>query len=421
MHNQKKILWLCNGAFSDQEKKATGTWLQPLAEAIQKSGEYDIVNVSMRPGLKEMLSEKVGEIKQYLLPGESRLKFNIFKCFWTKKRCKEIRRIVDDEKPDIVHIWGTEGVWGTAYRKGYINANKVLLGVQGLKFAYVPYYYGGLSFWETLKCLGPVEILYPPMSLWGLKLGFYLHGKEEKKMIKAFHYVTGTTEWVKNQVETINPNIKYYYVKRMMRQEFYDLKESWHPHDFGKAPQIFTTSSGSVPYKGFHILIKAIYEIKKKYPNVQLNIAGHFIKIKGYSLYVRRMIKSLELENNIHFLGSIDAAEIIRQLQQADVCVIPSFIETYCNAFAESMYVGTPTVGSFNGAMSELAVKDKEALYYNSLDYVSCANCIGKILQSKELSMKLSDNGRHRRLVESGYDTILNDQLRVYRDLLIDD
>ena len=420
MNSKRKILWLCNGAFSSQGKKATGTWLQPLAEAIQRTGVYDIVNVSTKPGLNKKMVENVGEIKQYLLPAEPRLKLGFLKKPWTVKRCKDINKIVEAERPDLVHIWGTEGVWATAYRKGFVNVEKALLGIQGLKFAYVPYYYGGLSFWETIKCLGPVEILYPVMSLWGLKLGFFIHGKEEKKCIKKFKYITGTTDWVKNQVESVNPNIKYYYVKRMMRKDFYNLQELWHPHDFGNSPQIFTTASGSVPYKGFHILIKAVYEIKKKYPLVKLNIAGHFIKIKGYSLYVTRLIKSLGLEENVKFLGSIDSKEIIHQLQQSDVCVIPSFIETYCNAFAESMFVGTPTVGSFNGAMSELAIKDKEALYYNSLDHLSCAASVIKVLEDKDLAKMLSENARRRRLVESGYYTILNDQLEVYHDMLLD-
>lgn len=97
------------------------------------------------------------------------------------------------------------------------------------------------------------------------------------------------------------------------------------------------------------------------------------------------------MQENVIYLGSLDENQIITHLQEANACVIPSFIETYCLAFAESMIVGTPTIASFAGAMPELAENGKEALFYNSVDYYTCAALIDKVLQNRGLAEKLSE------------------------------
>ena len=43
----KKILWLCNIAFSDIKIKTTASWLQPLAELLQASGEVQLYNITL--------------------------------------------------------------------------------------------------------------------------------------------------------------------------------------------------------------------------------------------------------------------------------------------------------------------------------------------------------------------------------------
>ena len=140
--------------------------------------------------------------------------------------------------------------------------------------------------------------------------------------------------------------------------------------------------------------------------------------LDGYSVFLNKLIKKYGLQENVIYLGSLDENQIIAHLQEANACVIPSFIETYCLAFAESMIVGTPTIASFAGAMPELAENGKEALFYNSVDYYTCATYIDKLLQDKRLAEKLSENGRARRMKENDIDTVVKTQLEIYENVL---
>ena len=144
---------------------------------------------------------------------------------------------------------------------------------------------------------------------------------------------------------------------------------------------------------------------------------GRFIK-SGYTLYLEKLIKKLGIQENVIFLGSLNENQIVEELQYADVTVIPSFVETYCLAFAESMLIGTPTVVSYTGAMPELADHGEECLFYNSMDFRSCAYYVDQLVKNKALAEKLSANGRKRRLQENDRELVVNTQLDIYHKII---
>ena len=130
------------------------------------------------------------------------------------------------------------------------------------------------------------------------------------------------------------------------------------------------------------------------------------------------MIKEYGLINNIIYLGSINSVQIVSELQNCNVCVIPSYIETYCLALAEALIIGVPCVVSYAGALPETAVPNEEALFYNSNDYIQGAALIKKIINNKELAINLGTNARSRRLIENDIESVLNTQMNIYNQLV---
>ena len=138
----------------------------------------------------------------------------------------------------------------------------------------------------------------------------------------------------------------------------------------------------------------------------------------GYTKYLESLIRDLDLVENVVFLGSLNEYQIVKELQNVDVTVIPSFVETYCLAFAESMMIGTPTIASYAGAMPELAEDSEDASFYNSMDFISCAYYIDQLVCDKSLAEKFSANGRGKRLLENDRETVLQTQLEIYKTLI---
>ncbi len=407
----KKILWMCDPAFSDEKMNRTGTWLQPLAEMLQQSGKVQICNIA-QGNVTEITESNCRGIHQWIIPSRKRKRNGLI----PSVTCEEIKSVEKQVNPDLVHIWGTENIWATVYRNGYI-ASPVLIDMQGLLSVYADFYYGGLTFFEILQCIHFKEIILPWRTIFHKKKIFEDFGRIETENLKCFRHISYQSEWVKSQVSLINPEAKYHAAKMMLRDAFYKATP-WQYKEAGNAPVIFSSCSWAVTYKGIHMLIKAVGILKKKYPKVKLNLAGYIDVgnkwLDGYSIYLKKLIKKWNLEDNICLLGPLDAHQIIEQMQNSHVCAVPSFIETYCLAFAEALMVGVPVVVSFAGAMPELAEHRKSALFYNSIDYRLCAAYMDELIQNRELAESLSCEGRKTRLINNDPATVVGTQLSIY-------
>jgi len=411
----KKILWLCNTLFSDTAITETGGWLQPLAVALQQSGQVQIGNITFGH-VTEVTRCNYNGIRQWIIPFR---KEKYYGQMPSTQTCRDIENIEKLFQPDLVHIWGTENIWASVYQQGYVNS-PALIDIQGLLFAIADYYYGGLTFTEIIKTIRLKEILMPWRTLFHKKKVFKKRGEVEIECLKSFKNISVQSEWVRHHVLNINPDASCYSTKIMLREAFYGA-EVWQ-YKKSDSPIIFSSCSGAVSYKGLHVLLKALAILKRKYPAIKLNIAGTVNignkLLDGYSIFLKKLIKQMGLENNVCYLGALNANEIVDRLLNSNVCVIPSFVETYCLAFAESMIVGTPTVVSYAGALPEFAVHNESAMYYNSSDYTMCATHIDQLIQDPEFAALLSGNARKSRLKENNIQSVLDTQLRIYQSIL---
>ena len=89
-----KILWLSQARFTDSQQKATGTWLQPMAEGVNAREGFEIVNVT-EAEVSAVKQETCRMIKQYLIPARKR-KNNLQ--IPTIESCEEVKAILECEK-----------------------------------------------------------------------------------------------------------------------------------------------------------------------------------------------------------------------------------------------------------------------------------------------------------------------------------
>ena len=411
-----KVLWLSNRAFTAELSKETASWLQPMAEVLAKTGRINIVNVSVGK-VKEPHYYQFRSLGQWIIP---HFKVSKWGQIASERLCKCVSDIIDSENPDFIHIWGTERFWASIYKQGYIK-KKVLLDIQGLLSTIPDFFYGGLSIRERINTIHAKEILLPWRTLIGKKTVIEIQGKIEVANLKTISYISYQSEWTKNHVQYINPLARLFETKLMLRDAFFH-SSPWHYHLNNDSPVIFSFCSSAEPYKGLHIMIKTAEVLKKKYPKIRIRLAGNLsvggILKDGYSIYLKNLIKKSSLEENVTFLGPLDANHLVIELLNSDACVIPSFVETYCLAFAESMMVGCPTVCSFAGAMPELAEHGKEAFFYSPTDYIQAASYVEKIIEDPELATKLSTNARNRRFIENDKQKVVERQLEIYETII---
>ena len=413
---KKKILWMSNVRFTASSMKATGTWLQPLAEAVAATDAFEVYHIASG-SVGTVIQEEVAGIHQYVLPIRKNKKRTQIPNDVT---CQEVGDIIERINPDLIHIWGTESIWAYMKKLGIFGCRKALLDMQGLMLSCYESYFGGLSLVECVKCIGIKEIRRPSSSIFLLKHKFKRWASVEKEILDSFDYISYQSEWIKNRLLGYNLKAKLFATKIILRKDFY--QHSWKPTQ-NISPILFTISSGSVPYKGLTTLLKACKVLKKRYPNFELRVAGNMMNVtygimNGYDSFVFNLIKRYELRDNVKFLGSISSEEIIKQHLLSDVCVVPSYVESYCLGLAEAMAVGVPTVCAYSAALPTIALDKNESLFYNSLDYTDCAVKIIQLFEDKQYSVYLSRNGRMRREMDNNCESVVSTQLSIYNQIL---
>lgn len=248
----KTVLWFSDHYFSDKSI-ITGGWVQSLAEILQASNQVNIVGVTTGTSSQGNIKKSIYKgIVQYQIPLQKD----------PNKYIKSIISIVEDCKPDIIHVWGTERIWLYLLVQCKLNV-PLLLDIQGLLFTCYYHFLGGLSMTEVIKSIHLKEILLPWRSLWGKKKTLKKRGIKEIEALKNIKHISVQSEWVKNQIWSLkNSDTFFYYTKITLRQEFYQATP-WSYHNRKSNPIIYSSCNAATSFKGLHILIKALSILKK--------------------------------------------------------------------------------------------------------------------------------------------------------------
>ena len=335
---------------------------------------------------------------------------------------KRFQNILDDFKPEVLHIFGTEYGHSLAAARVMNNPGKTLIGLQGVISECAKEYMADLpievqsqvSFRDWLK----------KDSMKQQQEKFFTRGEREKEVLKLCGHVTGRTEFDKNAAKAMNPNAIYHSMNETMRGEFYNGQ--W-DINLCKKHSIFF-SQADYPLKGFHYLLQALKEVKKKYPDVTVKVAGNSlvnyvtlkdkIKISAYGKYLRKLVKEIGMENSITFLGRLSAEEMKRQYLDCYTFVCASSLENSPNSVGEAMLLGTPVVASNTGGIPSMVDHEKEGLLFEKGNIEALAGAIIRTWEDNLLVDEMTANARRRARKTHDADENYNTLLNIYRRIV---
>ena len=109
--------------------------------------------------------------------------------------------------------------------------------------------------------------------------------------------------------------------------------------------------------KGFHRVIELLPDLLQIQPDLRYLIVGGTSPEGDMREELLEQVRSLNLEDRVHFLGSMPAAEIRWPLSAADVFVLATSNEGWANVFLEAMACGLPVVTTDVGGNAEVVCK----------------------------------------------------------------
>ena len=390
-----KLLWVSLVEFPPlceklgKPKPSHCGWLYSSAKALLNNMpdlQLGVIVYSYGSKFKEY---NVEGITYYLVPSKNMAKTDKRQVAGCKKALKRFH-------PDLIHIHGTEHSLAQAVCMANEGKVKIVANIQGLAGPYTRYADGGLSFWDKLTNITPLDF-YRGTYLLNVKRSFKQRTACENYVITHISDIIGRTQWDQDHVMTVNPKLHYHFMNETLRDSFY--KEPTWSLDRCKKHTIFVSNSGS-PLKGAHQVLKALAIIIKTYPDTVVNFCGSsvlnsdfktMLHFQGYHLYLRRLVKKLGLQEHISFLGNLTEPQMKQAFLDAHVYVMPSAIENSPNSLCEAQILGSPVVASYCGGTPSLVEDGKTGYMYRFEEIEMLAHSIIRLFEQKDFTQFASD------------------------------
>ncbi|MEH6889050.1 glycosyltransferase [Bacillus sp. JJ864] len=418
-----KILWLTNiplpeaSLLLNEEVLPFGGWLVNASATLSLTKDVSLSVAFPNQRFNDVRLLEGKEMKYYTFPSVNSSDLNQI------NNNQYLELIVEQCKPDIVHIFGTEFTHTLSMVNVCRKKNiKTVVSIQGL-VSIIPKHYM-LSLPVNVQNRYTFRDLLKRDNIKKQQKEFIKRGEFEIESLRKVNNVIGRTTWDKACTTQINSNVIYHHCDETLREEFYNYQ--W---DIKKIERhsIFL-SQGSYPIKGLHFMIEAMSLILDKFPNTKLYIGGVDItksqtlkekmKISSYGMYIKELIKRYNLQDKIVFTGLLSEKQMCERYLQSNAFVCPSTIENSPNSLGEAMILGVPCVASDVGGVSDMLKHKEEGFVYQTDAPYMLAHYVCEIFKNDELALKFSENGRGHAL--KTHDSIKNTKrlIEIYEDIL---
>lgn len=353
-----KVLWFSVTPLSLNAKENTGIegkgWISSLLQIALGIKDLELVVVygNQSPFKKEI--EETERLKIIPINICRYGKRQIIKDMMTSREVddfviSESLKIIQENKPDLIHIFGAEWCYGML--ASHVNI-PVVIHIQGL--------------WSQIRN----SLLLPGQSslfdrfkpeLWNHPLGFFARyqyynlsmerHRREEDILRNNKYFMCRTRWDQSVVRFYNKNARIFHVDEALRQEFIGCQDRWRPHTEDKKIVLVTTGA-CYSIKGPDVVLKTAKLIREN-TDYQVEwkwIGGTDEEIREFE----KLTKVKAQEVGLKMMGTLSATEMIRELLSSDIYVHTSYSDNSPNAVCEAQYLGMPVVATDTGGVISL-------------------------------------------------------------------
>ena len=416
-----KILWITNTIIGAMHKKiygnnSNGLWMDALLNDFIQDGKHDIV-VATTGRVDKLQFYRDNTTAYYILPGGFPIEYKL-----SSSKVNEWRYFLTTEKPDIIHIWGTEFMHALAALKANVNIPTVVY-IQGLLESIARYYEAGIPHKDLKKSVTIRDILKRD-SLLQQQKKYRMNAKYEEEILRISNNIISENEWCNAHVRARVPNINIYNCPLSINMVF--KKYQWNMSNV--EPYSIICNASGYPIKGLHILLHALSLVKREYPVVRLAIPGFsltsqaslrsHLSQRGYSKYIIGLIKQLNLENNVVWLGNLSQEQLAKQYCKSHLFVLSSSIENHSSSLKEAMMIGVPSIASAVGGIPEYVNNGINAFLYRFEEYEMLAEKIKYIFKDENIATSISQNARISMIKRHENSNIYHTMLNIYNEII---
>lgn len=413
-----RILWFTNTPSCYKSKRTVynyneGGWISAAENMMKKQSNVQL-------GIGFILKDKENKIEKdnvtyYPISISNCTKERIIermaknieksKIIWPKY-IEAFLKVIDDFKPDIIQIFGSERYFGLI---GSYTSIPVVLHIQGILNPNLNAFLPPNMNWNDYN-----KVLFKKNLR--EKIKFILFGSlknvlikdcfREQEIYKRINFFMGRTIFDERVTQIMNPGAKYFQCQEILREEFYTECKRSVPTKL----TIITTISNP-PFKGLDLLLKTAFLLKynldldfewKVYGNVDASYAE-----KQYNIYCKDV--------NVKVMGVASAEELRNAELSASLYVHTSYFDNSPNSLCEAQILGLPCISTNVGGIPSLIEEGKTGFMVPSNDPYQLAFLINKLYIDKNLNIAIGNKARECAKKRHNPNTIISQLLEIYK------
>jgi glycosyltransferase involved in cell wall biosynthesis len=169
-----------------------------------------------------------------------------------------------------------------------------------------------------------------------------------------------------------------------------------------------------VPRKGIRFLLEAAGQLKTRYPDLQVIVAGDGFERPE----LEKLARALGIAERTHFLGWVANDQLPAYFRSCAVSVIPSLEEGFGIPAAEAMGCEAAVVASDAGGLPEVVADGVTGIVFPKGDSQALARALDRLLSDRDLRVAMGKRGRQRALEKFAWDRAAEQFEAVYASLL---
>ena len=415
-----RVLWFsssCNYATSSIKGKTHGYngggWISSLFNEVKKQEGIELGVCFTMDGQPEKVVQD--GVIYYPVPNhQKRWKdkwLDLFKYKHPERDCilwphyeEHFKKVIDDFKPDVIEIFGSEVYLGLAT---FVAPCPVVLHVQGLLSLYIyTWFPPGVSRHDYLLQDWNPKRIYRRFQLY---VYWQRSCYREKEVLLHTKHMIGRTHWDKLATEILNPERVYHYGGEILRLEFYEEHNRVIPEKL----TIVTTSSSPM-YKGFDYVLQTANILK----NVMHRDFDWLVYGNVDPTFHQKFTGLCYQDLNIKLMGVASAAMLCDSISNATVYFQPSYIENSPNSVCEAQILGVPVVATNVGGTASLIEDGVTGFLIPTNDPYIAAYRIVQIAINESLNRKIGQQAQEVTSQRHDRKRIVDELLSTYQKLV---
>jgi len=395
--------------------KTRFSWVDALLDELGKSNSISIA-LALPINDKNFQKAPKNEMLLYGLPNPEEK--NILKKAYKRltnatddiKINSYITRVIDDFKPDIIQIFGSENPFGLIIKQQNIP---VIIHIQGYLLVWKGKWFAGISKWEQFRYEKLKDLLLMRGS-YNEFFTFRKRAEREDVILQNCKYFMGRTTFDKRIVSLLSPNSIYFHCEEFIRKEFFE--KQWNSTLQNEITCVSILKGTS--YKGIDLLVEVLL-ILKKYStfSFKFKICGVSANEEITKIIKKKYKKEINFLN-IEFLGKLTADDLVNQLCNSNFYIHHSYIENSPNSVCEAMALGMPIISTNVGGINSLINDKFEGLLVQEGEPYSLAAAIIELINNYEYAKLLAKNARERAINRHDHPKIKKQLLDIYKTIL---